>query len=231
MSERHPPGEPVPIPLLQLIPNPDYQPRAGGLSEAHVRLLLEAGPDSWRPLLVSPADNGRFDVIDGFHRYEAARRLGLAALACLVQPDAGYPEAVAANLRHGLPLSLADRKDFARWLAANEHGLSYREIGRRCGLSDKTAKDAVERRHADSARRPSGSVRPKRLNDLCAVVDFLFDAGPNGDAADDVRFLIEDYHEDDRTAVAESLAGWGWVLLSAAEPYVHDDSTANAADK
>ena len=93
-----------------------YQPRIAGLDEKHIKLLLASDPDTWPPLLVTPNDVGGYDIIDGFHRFEAAHRLGLKELLCIVQAGAGYPEAFEANQRHGLPLSLEDRKDFARWL-------------------------------------------------------------------------------------------------------------------
>jgi ParB-like chromosome segregation protein Spo0J len=132
------------ISLSQLRADEDYQPRLEGLRESHIRLLMASDPATWAPLLVAPSDEGTFTVIDGFHRLEAATRLGLTALSCVVDPRAGYPEAVAANLRHGLPLALADRKAFARWLADEEPGLSYRELGRRCGLNHETVKRAPE---------------------------------------------------------------------------------------
>src|SRR5262249_3477547 len=106
-------NEPVMIPLAQLRPNPDLQPRDRGLDDRHVRLLIASDPATWPPLGVTPNDEGGYDIYAGFHRFEAGRQLGLAALPCVVDPDAGYPEAVADNLAHGLPLDLRDRKTFA----------------------------------------------------------------------------------------------------------------------
>ena len=143
------------IPLDRLAPNLDYQPRALGLSAAHVRLLMESGADTFPPLLVTPNDAGGFDILDGFHRLEAARRLDMPALPCVVSGDGGYGEAVLANLRHGLPLAMDDRKDAARWWADRDPDLSFREIGRRCGLSDKTVKRAIE--SGDDGHRTGGT--------------------------------------------------------------------------
>jgi len=226
MNDRQPLGEPVPIPLARLIPNPDYQPRAGGLSEPHLRLLLESDPATWPPLLVSPTDADNFDILDGFHRHEAARRVGLPAVSCVVAPGAGYPEAVAANLRHGLPLSMADRKDAARWWAEHVPGLSYREIGRRVGLSDKTAKAAIE------APERAENPRP-RADPIRRLVGLTVDAYQGGHGrrflgmgkeadAGAFRRRIEEYDDDERPKVARALAAFGRAIAAAAEPYLSD---------
>src|SRR5215208_5692953 len=149
----HTETETVRIPIDQIFPAEGYQPRLKGLEEKHIRLLLTSDPATWPPLVVTPKEGG-YAIIDGFHRYEAAKRLGLGDLPCQVESSAGYPEAFAANIKHGLPLSLEDRKAYARWLydheTANGEKLSYREIGRRSGLSDKTAKAAIEGKGAEN---------------------------------------------------------------------------------
>lgn len=58
MNENQRAADPALIPRDRLTPNADYQPRGGGLSESHVRLLIESDPSGWPPLLVSPADGG-----------------------------------------------------------------------------------------------------------------------------------------------------------------------------
>lgn len=222
-------GTALTIPLDRLIPNPDYQPRAAGLSEAHLRLLVESGADVFPPLLVSPNADGTFDVLDGFHRLEAARRLSVAALPCLVSPEAGYGEAVAANLRHGLPLSMADRKDAARWWADHEPDLSYREIGRRCGLSDKTVKRAVESDDDDTG--PSSRTAPEPIERLVTLVyqtyrdrhgRTLFGLGGDGNPKA-FRREIETYPEDERHAVARALSAFGQACVAASQPYSSGD--------
>lgn len=222
-------ADPVAIPLDRLMPNPDYQPREHGLSAAHVRLLMESGADSFPPLLVTPNDAGGFDVLDGFHRLEAARRLDVPALPCVVSGDGGYAEAVLANLRHGLPLAMADRKDAARWWADREPNLSFREIARRCGLSDKTAKRAIEAPddESDPAERPA----PDPIRRL---VTLAYDAyrdghgrtlfGLGGDGSPRVfRRQIETYAYEERPAVAHALAAFGQACIDAAKPYERGD--------
>src|SRR5262249_24976887 len=95
------------------------------------------------PLVVSPNKVGTYDVIDGFHRLQVAQERQLATVRCVVVEGAGYPEAVLADLQHGLPLSIADRKAFAVLLPEQEPSAAYRELGRLSGLSDKTVKAAL----------------------------------------------------------------------------------------
>src|SRR5215216_4354857 len=157
----HTETEAVRIPIDRIFPDEGYQPRLKGWEEKHVRLLLTSDPDTWPPLVVTPQEDG-YAIVDGFHRYEAAKRLGLKELACQIKSSAGYQEACEANVKHGLPLSVEDRKTYARWLYENEmpegKRLSYREIGRRCGLSDKTAKAAIE--NAENPRSTREALDP-----------------------------------------------------------------------
>jgi len=215
-------GEPVMIPLDRITPNEDYQPRNAGLSERHIQLLMESDPATWSPLTVAP-DGDAYVPIDGFHRIEAGHRLGLAALPCVVVPGAGYPEAVAANLRHGLPLSMADRKEAARWWAEEEPNLSYREIGRRTGLSDKTVKQAVESTAAHTAKSPPDPIR--RLVTLAyrTYSDHhgrtLLGLGKAGNAAA-FRRAIETFPENKQTDVAQALDAFGSAIVAASQHYM-----------
>ena len=219
----------VTVPLDRLISDPDDQPRIAGLLESHIRLLMEGGADAWPPLLVRPNPDGAFSVIDGAHRLEAARRLNVAALPCLVSPEAGYGEAIAANLRHGLPLAIADRKEAARWWTEQDPNLSLREIGRRCGLSDKTAKKAIE--SGDSGSEPAPRPAPDPIRRLVALAHDAYSGrhgrsrfGFGGDGNPRAfRQAIEAYDDDDRQAVARALSAFGAACVEASRPFISGD--------
>lgn len=140
------------IPLDRLVLDEDYQPRYFTDSDgdptpvkaSHVTALTHSEPDDWPPIVVTPLPDGNYRVIDGFHRVSAARKLELDSLSAVLHEGAGYAEAFEYNMRHGLMISTADRKAFARWLHTQEPDLSLRELGRRAGLSPNTVKAALE---------------------------------------------------------------------------------------
>lgn len=209
------------IPMDKIILDEGYQPRLKGLEEKHVQLLLHSEPGTWPPLVVAPEEDG-YTIIDGFHRYEVAKRLGLKDLPCHVKPSAGYPEAFEANASHGLPLSVEDRKAYARWLyeyeRPNGQNISYREIGRRCGLSDKTAKAAVEGTDAENPRPSSEAPVPQeRLLRSVEKIVYFDEQVPSGRYVGGYIALFE---EDYQREVAESFAEFGHSLVEGAEPYL-----------
>ena len=111
--------------------------RSGGLDESHVELLMESA-NSWPPIVVWGED---LLVIDGFHRVEAARRLGrrsITAIRFLGSPDEAFMESVRRNVNHGLPLTVGDRRRAARRVLTRNPEWSDRRIASLCGLSDKT---------------------------------------------------------------------------------------------
>lgn len=221
-------GTRVSIPLDRLRTDGAFQPRLDGLREQHVRLLLASDPATWPPLLVTPDTDGTFLVIDGAHRLETARRLGLVALPCRIDPMAGYPDAVAANLNHGLPLSLDDRKAFARWLAGTDPGLSYRELGRRSGLNHETVRRALEADESDGGE--NRQHRPDPIARLVSQVERIYYDGHGrtwvgfGKAGNPSPFrqALEAYAEEDRPVVARALAAFGYACTTAAAPYLDD---------
>lgn len=153
------------VPMSEIIRDDRLQPRQDGLAEDHITALMEA-PEAWPPIVLARV-NGALYIVDGFHRHEAACRLGLAELAASIfDPNADTDLvgiAFELNAKHGRPLTLRDRKANAERLIAQNRELSDREIGRRCGLHHETVgalRDARSRiRVAD--RRPgelSGDV-------------------------------------------------------------------------
>ncbi len=222
------------VPFAQLVPDEDYQPRSGGLDVAHVALLAASDPATWPPLLVSPIGDGRYNIIDGFHRHAAAQRLGLDVLPCLVDEGAGYPEAAAANLRHGLPLSLADRKDYAVWLRKHEPHLSQRQIASRTTLSQPTISrllgDALQ---PDSNESPADGALDypapaKQQQAVARVVSLFAKATRDREGigflgrdrrAELVRQQLVERPEKERPALAKMLHEWGSVLVEASANY------------
>ncbi|UKD51080.1 ParB N-terminal domain-containing protein [Amycolatopsis sp. FU40] len=111
----------------------------GGESQEHILLL--AGMSGDLPPLIVHRQTMR--VIDGAHRLRAAMMRGDTEIE--VQFFSGSEEdafvmAVKANVTHGLPLSLADRKAAAERIVASHPQWSDRVIASATGLAAKTVR-------------------------------------------------------------------------------------------
>jgi hypothetical protein len=113
------------------------QLRGAGLDDKHIRLLMELA-GQWPPVLVSVEDHR---VIDGAHRVVAAQRLGIRALPVRWfrgTPDEAYVEAVRRNVKHGLPLTSADRMRAVNQILEDHPDWSDRRISDICAVAAKT---------------------------------------------------------------------------------------------
>ncbi|MBR7836438.1 ParB N-terminal domain-containing protein [Actinospica durhamensis] len=111
--------------------------RLDGCSDESVEVLSEVVGEL-PPILVH---RGSKRVIDGMHRLLAARRRGLATIAVRyfegTLADA-FVLAVRANVAHGLPLPLRDRRVAAARILSSHPHWSNRRVATAAGLSDKT---------------------------------------------------------------------------------------------
>lgn len=133
------------LPIAKLKPAPRYL-RLGGLDEDHARMLAECG-SPLPPILVQRS----LHIIDGAHRVRAAQLRGQIEVDAIVLDDddrAAFIRAVSINARHGLPLSLGDRKAAAAQLLHLCPDKSDRAIAELAGLSGKTV-GAVRRSITD----------------------------------------------------------------------------------
>lgn len=150
----------VPIELLR---EGDY-PRSDGIDQGHVELL--SGLDGELPPILVHRPTMR--IIDGVHRLNAARLRNDHTLD-VVYFDGSEEEAfllsVESNIRHGLPLSLKDRKRAAQRILRTFPEWSNRSIASRVGLDHKTV-GSIRQRQGDPAAQPGvrvgldGRVRP-----------------------------------------------------------------------
>ncbi len=156
-----PPRQVVAVPVTSL--RPGDSPRLQGEDKAHVARLAEIdGP--LPPILV---DWRSMRVIDGMHRLMAAALNGQETINVEYYDGSEsdvFLRAVEANVTHGLPLSLADRRAAAAKIVRSHPHMSDRSISRLVGLSNKTvaairrAADPGPQLHARVGR--DGRVRP-----------------------------------------------------------------------
>src|SRR4051812_15266194 len=122
------------VPLDSLLPSEDY-PRLGGVDEDHARALAETH-QPLPPILIRRS----MRIIDGMHRFHAARLRGLPVIPAIIDEsdDDTFLLAVRANIGHGLPLTLRDRKAAAMRILRRYPEKSDRAVAELTGLSGKT---------------------------------------------------------------------------------------------
>lgn len=116
---------------------PADSPRLNGEVEEHVRLLAES-PAQMPPIIVHRPS---MRVIDGMHRLAAARHRGDTEINVRWydgdERDA-FAMAVQTNVSHGLPLSLADRREAAARIIESHPDWSDRMIASIVSLGGST---------------------------------------------------------------------------------------------
>lgn len=126
-------------------------PRSCGESLDHARLLAESGSPLPPIIVCRPT----MRIIDGMHRLFAARLRGDKSINVRFfdgDQESSFVLAVEANIRHGLPLSLSDRKTAAARIANSYPEWSDRMIASVTGLAASTVA-AIRKRTGNGERR------------------------------------------------------------------------------
>ncbi|MEV0230195.1 hypothetical protein [Nonomuraea sp. NPDC050786] len=130
-------------------------PRTGLIDTEHVRKLQMLRQD-FPPILVH---RSTMQVIDGMHRLAAARSQGRSHIAARFFDgtlDEAFIIAVNANIAHGLPLTLSERRTAATRVLESHPQLSDRSIGVLVGLAARTVSSL---RRRSTAENPQLNVR------------------------------------------------------------------------
>jgi ParB-like chromosome segregation protein Spo0J len=132
-SEPHDKSVLVPIDALR----GSLSPREIQVTASHVLVLVDA-IDRLPPISVHA---GTMAVIDGVHRVAAHRQLGRREIAAVLfegELSLALLLAIRANVTHGLPLSLSERREAAAQVLRDHADRSDRWIADMCGLSHVT---------------------------------------------------------------------------------------------
>lgn len=137
-------------------------PRTTGEDPEHVESLLSA-EGNFPPILVH---RPTMQVVDGRHRLKVARLRGDTTISARfvdgTESDA-FVLAVQTNVRHGLPLSLADRKRAAVQIIGTHPQWSDRWVASATGISAGTVADLRRRGGEDGNQARigrDGRIRP-----------------------------------------------------------------------
>ncbi|MGW0856747.1 ParB/RepB/Spo0J family partition protein [Streptomyces sp. NPDC002690] len=161
---------------------PANSPRLTEVDE-HIQMLSETDAEL-PPILVHRTT---LRVIDGMHRLQAAQRRGATAIAVRYfdgdERDA-FVMSVKLNCSHGLPLTLADRKNAALRIMHYHPEWSDRSIAALVGISDKTV-GAIRRREGDNLPQLANRVgrdnesHPLNTREGRLLASELFRQNPN----------------------------------------------------
>ncbi|UOX90690.1 ParB/RepB/Spo0J family partition protein [Amycolatopsis sp. FBCC-B4732] len=162
---------------------PADSPRLGGEDLRHVELLAESG-GPLPPILVHRSS---MRVIDGMHRLRVAQLRGDQTIAVRFfdgSDDFAFVLSVAANIAHGLPLSLVDRRAAARRIVTSRPDWSDRAIAAATGLAAKTVKGIRQSATADLPQSNTrlgrdGRMRPVSAAEGRRVAGEIFAARPD----------------------------------------------------
>ncbi|HLK00928.1 MAG TPA: ParB N-terminal domain-containing protein [Streptosporangiaceae bacterium] len=141
------------LPLSSL--NPGFYLRHSGTSAAHVQLLVDAASSAQFPPIIVQENGLR--IIDGLHRFEAAKQCGQTSITAKVvdcDDEEALVLAIKSNTLHGLPLTKADRVSGAKRILAAHPDWSDRAVAEVAGLSAKTVA-VLRNRSAPESRPPS----------------------------------------------------------------------------
>lgn len=143
-------------------------PRSRGEDPSHIQRLVTA---QWPmpPILVH---RPTMRIIDGFHRVSAATLMGADRIeAHLIDGslESTFVYAVEANLKHGLPLTISDRRSAAEKILQTHSEWSDRAVAAATGLSPKTIR-AIRCANADNPLLHSRVGKDGRVRPLNAAV-------------------------------------------------------------
>lgn len=166
------------IRLADVVVDPELQPRVQ-MNEELIQDLTAIYEQKKTladcPIRVWPQDDGRFLLVDGRHRLEAARRAGVEEINAIQPPTCGTPydrqkavyDAVFINAHHGLRLTRSDVSRAVELLIENAPELSVEEICAAVGRSKSVVYECLNQlsragklKQPETRRGKDGKLRP-----------------------------------------------------------------------
>lgn len=141
----------VTLSLDQIKAYEKVQVRVEGLDQEWVQTLINILENGGELVPIEVFQEGDYYILaDGFHRYEAYKRLNFGKVKVLLRSggyDAALERAEEANLEHGLQLSMESKREILLRRLRRNHTwaqLSNREIARRLGISAPTVGNWID---------------------------------------------------------------------------------------
>lgn len=159
------------------------------LGQENLESLMLSDPATWPAIKVTLSTQG-YILIDGYHRWEIAKRRQLGRMLAICEPFAHENDVIEAafraNLHHGLKASSENKSDYAYWLHITYPDMEQLEIAQRVGITQSTVSKAIARREEEirRARQQEEGVDEKTRKSLVKKSCRSFTRGA-------IRFLEE----------------------------------------
>ena len=150
------------------------------VDKEHIARLVETKLEGVPAIQVANTNKG-YVLIDGRHRYEAARQLKKQTVRAIEGTYASEDEiieaAFQANLKHGIPLDSEGRANYVLWLYGTTK-ISQTEISKRVGISQQAVSKIIkkfEREEKPRQASPAYEAKPFVQKCLAAVESLPYD--------------------------------------------------------
>ncbi|MBW0254420.1 MULTISPECIES: ParB/RepB/Spo0J family partition protein [unclassified Cellulomonas] len=129
------------LPIDRIVPNPEnIRSQLRGMDEL-VAAVREVG--ILHPITVTPRADGRFRIIDGHRRYEAARRVGLQVIPVIARRTRTGIDHTFLMLIAALHDPLTPLEEAAAFAKLRDAGVPFVDIARKSGRSAGTVRDRL----------------------------------------------------------------------------------------
>lgn len=121
------------------------------LDKDHVEHLIASSLNDVPPIVVAHTTRG-YAVVDGYHRWEAAKELEMPTISAKVQSFQSENDVIdaafQANIKHGLPLGKEMRNQYVQWLYLT-FDLTQDEIAAKVSLNRSTVSRILKKLEAE----------------------------------------------------------------------------------
>lgn len=186
-----------------------------GLDQDHVGHFMMADMASWPALdvvNVNVAGQMRHAVIDGYHRWEAARLLKAPTISVRAGSYASENEVIEAafraNLKNGRQVTTGERSDYALWLYWQEPSdkPNLSAIARKVGLHPSVVNRLINKQLKEIDAREEAEARGSSLEEITETEKLL--KAIRRYMEKEVAFLAGQHSERSAKKRAASLCGY-----------------------
>lgn len=156
------------IPVGNLIPDPE-QPRKYFDHQALDELKLSITSHGiLQPILVRPADEGRFHIVSGERRYQAARAAGIAVIPSIITNGEPAEIAIVENLLRENLTAVEEAEAIERLKVI--HNYSLGDLAKTLGKADSTISEILSINRLPDAVKDDCRKDPKTARSILAII-------------------------------------------------------------